>query len=182
MTMLPDMAIVNLMSRQSGMPTVYVPSDRIDRYGDIKPQQIQPASLDVRLYHEFISYESGGTYPGQIWPDGLLIIEPGACVLASIVERLDMRADNLAARVEGKSSWARQFLTVHSAGFIDPGFRGDITLELKNDGPRSIKLPAGVVIAQLSFHLLSAPATRLYGEAGLGSHYQGQMGPTEALT
>jgi dCTP deaminase len=100
-------------------------------------------------------------------------------VLASLVERFVV-PDDLVARVEGKSSWARRFLTVHSAGFIDPGFRGDITMELKNDGGLVLELRPGMVIAQVSFQQMTGPAARPYGTRGLGSHYQGQSGATAA--
>jgi dCTP deaminase len=88
--------------------------------------------------------------------------------------------DNVVARVEGKSSLARIFLTVHSAGFIDPGFRGDVTLELKNDGMVPLRLVPGMLIAQISFQTLDAPALRPYGHEGLNSHYQGQRGPRQS--
>jgi dCTP deaminase len=101
-------------------------------------------------------------------------------VLASLVEAVGIWND-VVARVEGKSSWARHFLTVHSAGFIDPGFQGDITLELKNDGQQELYLEPGVFIAQISFQWLAAPAKRPYGTEGLDSHYQYQKGPTPAL-
>ena len=159
------------------LPLVWVPKEREERFGFITSSQVQPASLDVRLGPEFIGHPSGAqSYIGE---DCAYKLMPGDCVLASLVESVAI-PDNVAARVEGKSSWARQFLTVHSAGFIDPGFQGDITLELKNDGKRPLTLTPGDLIAQLSFHWLAAPAARPYGTDGLGSHYQHQKGPTEA--
>jgi dCTP deaminase len=156
-------------------PIAYVPDMRRKRYGgDIDPSQVQPASLDVRLSHDLILHPSGTL----IRLDGVgHQLAPGECILGSTVERF-MIPDNVVARVEGKSSWAREFLTVHSAGFVDPGFKGDITLELKNDGHKWLTLRAGMMIAQVSFQSLSAPAMRPYGSEGIGSHYQGQWGAT----
>jgi dCTP deaminase len=153
---------------------VYVPRDRYDQFGPIQDSQIQPASLDVRLSDHFITHPEGARVfaTNEFWT-----LQPGDCILGSIVERFRL-ADNEVARVEGKSSWARHFLTVHSAGFIDPGFHGDITLELKNDGHHEIELRPGAVIAQVSFQLLVAPAVRPYGSRGLNSHYQGQRNTT----
>lgn len=184
--MLPDRAIVEMIwpSQLHVTPTVFVPKQKAVEFGDITHDQVQPASLDVRLNSEIVLHKTGERiYMGHDVSngDGWMLM-PGDCILGSLLERLDMRADNVAARIEGKSTWARKFLTVHSAGFIDPGFAGDITLELKNDGQLPIWLFPGVRIAQISFHFLSAPASRLYGEKELNSHYQGQMGTTEAWT
>lgn len=179
MTMFPDKAIREAVwPTNAAHPNVFVPGDRAQRFGPIAEEQIQPASLDVRLGSDFVSHPWGERY--EIHEGQFYTLRPGKCVLGSLVERLDMRADNVAARIEGKSTWARRFLTVHSAGFIDPGFTGDVTLELKNDGEIDIRLWPGVLIAQISFHFLAAPAERLYGEKGLYSHYQGQLGTTEA--
>jgi dCTP deaminase len=175
--MLPDRAIRKMVwPPNDAAPAIFVPFDRLERFGPISDSQIQPASLDVRLGPDFIEHPSGSRHRYE----DAIHIQPGECLLASLVERLDMRSDNVAARIEGKSSWARRFLTVHSAGFIDPGFTGDVTLELKNDGKQPLRLPIGCMIAQISFHFLAAPAERLYGEKGLHSHYQGQIGTTEA--
>lgn len=158
----------------------YVPVDRIGVYGEISRQQVQPASLDVRLSGHFINpfaEEPGEMETATLDPNFIYVLGPGDCLLASLVERVRIPSDAL-ARVEGKSTWARQFLTVHSAGFIDPGFHGDVTLELKNDGKMPLSLRPGVPIAQISFCDLAAPALRPYGSEGLGSHYQGQTGAT----
>jgi dCTP deaminase len=98
-----------------------------------------------------------------------------------LLERVQIPND-VVARIEGKSTWARQFLTVHSAGFIDPGFHGDVTLELKNDGEVPIYLFPGVAIAQMSFQYLSARAIRPYGTKALNSHYQSQEGVNGAIS
>lgn len=171
---LPDHAIRRRLRRDA--PIAWVPAAR-EEFGPIEDSQIQPASLDVRLGAEFIDHRTGEKVMVE-GPDKLTL-HPGACVLASLVERFSIPYD-LVARVEGKSSWARKFLTVHSAGFIDPGFQGDITMELKNDGGLMLELRPGMVIAQVSFQTMLAPAERPYGSAGLGSHYQGQVGTTAA--
>ncbi len=156
-------------------PVAYVPDDRYNRWGPIRDRQIQPASLDVRLGENFILHPSGEVADlDELFGFTLL---PGECVLANLLERLNLPSD-LAARVEGKSTWAREFLTIHSAGFVDPGFKGDITLELKNDGRNVLMLKPGDIIGQISFHPLVAPAQRPYGSPGLQSHYQGQEGAT----
>jgi dCTP deaminase len=179
MTMWHDKLIFEAINveRSDVMPLVFVTQERQERFGAMDSSQVQPASLDVRLGPEFITHPEGS----RIIPagDGHYALQPGECVLASLVETVAIW-DNVVARVEGKSSWARKFLTVHSAGFIDPGFQGDITLELKNDGQEVLYLEPGVRIAQLSFQWLAAPAKRPYGTEGLGSHYQYQKGPTEA--
>lgn len=176
--MFSDVMIEEMVFPTNGAkPSVFVPSKRWSRFGEsVGWAQIQPASLDVRLGETFLRHPSGEEITvaeGQAYS-----MAPGECLLASLVETVEMRMDNVAARVEGKSSWARKFLTIHTAGFVDPGFCGDITLELKNDGHARIELRPGVMIAQLSFHFLDAPARRLYGSQGLGSHYQYQKGPT----
>jgi dCTP deaminase len=137
------------------------------------PSLLQPASLDVRLGKEFLVPGSDG--PTLIGPFKL---RPYMMLLGHTLETVKV-PNNLAVRVEGKSTWGRRGLLVHlTAGFIDPGFCGEVTLELLNVGPDSIELVPGTPIAQLSFHLLSGPAWRPYGSPGLGSHYQGQTGPT----
>jgi dCTP deaminase len=154
-------------------PTVYVPDERKE-FGHIIDAQLQPASLDLRLADEFIRHPDGQRFGNA----RTYLLSPGECVLATTVERFAMSADNVVARIEGKSSLARRFLTIHAAGFIDPGFHGDITLELKNDGWKKFELRPGMLIAQVCFEFLDAPAERLYGNQELGSHYQDQEGPT----
>ena len=158
-------------------PIAYVPDDRYERWGPIMDRQIQPASLDVRLGEEFRTHPANDLAElDQFF--GLTLL-PGECVLASLLERLNL-PDSIVARVEGKSTWAREFLTIHSAGFVDPGFHGDITLELKNDGRNVLLLKPGDIIGQISFQALDAPAARPYGHPGLDSHYQGQEGTTQS--
>lgn len=133
---------------------------------------IQPASIDLRLSEEFRVDGELVTVP---WS---MVIVPGGFVLGCTLEHIALDAD-LAGRVEGKSSWGRLGLLVHAtAGFVDPGFAGQITLELYNASPTPITLHPGEPIAQLCLMPLSSPALRPYGTPGLGSRYQGQTGPT----
>lgn len=160
-----------------GPAMVETPATHVGRFGTIRDEQIQPASLDLRLGDYFIRHPDGSHFhcpEGKSYP-----LSTGECVLASTVERFDI-PNNVVARVEGKSSLARVFLTIHSAGFIDPGFKGDITLEIKNDGMIPIRLHPGMLIAQVSFQTLDAPAERPYGHEELNSHYQGQAGPRKS--
>ncbi len=141
----------------------------------------QPASVDLTLGGQFRRLNAkptGGYQELNLLPGDEIWLDPNECVLACTVERITL-PDYLVARVEGKSTWGRHFLMVHStAGFIDPGFHGQITLELKNLSPFPLRLPVGCFIAQISFSWLDSPATRPYGSPGLGSHYQGQTGAT----
>lgn len=172
---LPDAYIRTALSCSE--PWAYVPGIR-EEFGRIDDTQVQPASLDVRLGPDFTDPFTGET--GTWSPDGdPFRLRPGQCVLGNLVERFAIPAD-IVARVEGKSTWARRFLTVHSAGFVDPGFRGDLTLELKNDGHQTLELWPGTRIAQISFQMMSAAAAAPYGSPGLGSHYQHQTGATPA--
>lgn len=138
--------------------------------------RLQPASLELTIDGEiFIPGEDGKR---TLEPDIDLVLMPGDFGLASTVETVRIPTD-LVAQVNGKSSWARLGLIVHTtAGFIDPGFRGNITLELKNLGRRAIVIPQGAPICQLVFFQMTSPALRPYGSEGLGSHYQDQKGVT----
>jgi len=137
--------------------------------------QLQPASVDLTLGAEFMSPYTG-VFPAQ--SRGVFNLPAGECVLATTAERIEVPTD-LVARVEGKSSWGRRFIMVHStAGFIDPGFSGTITLELTNLSKFSQALPIGCAIAQISFQWVDQPVVRPYGTPALGSHYQDQMGVT----
>lgn len=141
------------------------------------PSRLQPASLELTLAPDFISQGRGGkvTIPGDH-----IEITNGMFVLGSTVEKVHIPRD-LVAQVNGKSSWARKGLIVHTtAGFIDPGFKGTITLEFKNVSKYSIYLPIGAPICQLVFYQMTSPAERPYGSTGLFSHYQGQDGVTPA--
>lgn len=153
------------------------------------PQAFQPSSIDLRLSEdikinpeqvgreEFIWHPLNITknYPVTGYP-----MMPGQFLLASTIEEVNIPTD-LTAQVEGKSRWGRLGLGVHkTAGYIDPGFRGQITLELENSGEFMLYLKPGAYICQIIFHQMTSPAARPYGSEGLGSHYQGQSGPTPA--
>jgi dCTP deaminase len=110
--------------------------------------------------------------------DEPFVLHPGEFVLGSTFEQITL-PDDLAGRLEGKSSLGRLGLLTHStAGFIDPGFSGHITLELSNVANLPIILWPGMKIGQLCLFRLSSPAEHPYGSAGVGSRYQGQRGPT----
>ena len=153
------------------------------------PDLIQPASLDVRLGYGLrrmlpgATLDPGGGYVGEfqaidLYDDAVHELSPGDFVLAHTLEELRI-PDDVVARLEGKSTLGRCGLRVHStAGFIDAGFHGQITLELSVDGPRRVLLRPGMRIGQLSFHRLDAPCAYPYGHDRHGSHYQGQRGAT----
>ena len=152
---------------------------------------IQPSSIDFRLDRFFRVFENH-RYPHidpaadqsdltrEVEPAGdePFILHPGEFVLGSTFEVVTLPND-LAARVEGKSSLGRLGLLTHAtAGFVDPGFSGHVTLELANVATLPIKLYPGMKIGQLCFFRLSSPAEHPYGSAKYGSRYQGQRGPT----
>ncbi len=135
---------------------------------------MQPASVDLRLGKEFLGAFGDWTDKVITASGRYYTLIPGECVLGTTVEEITLPA-NMVARVEGKSTWARKFLMVHStAGFIDPGFHGAITLELKNLSPQPIALEIGCYIAQVSFEYTDKRVLRPYGDRKLGSKYQGQ--------
>jgi dCTP deaminase len=151
---------------------------------------VQPSSVDVRVDRFFRVFRNS-RYPfidvkapmddltELVEVDGEpFILHPGEFVLGSTLERITL-PDDLVARLEGKSSLGRLGLLIHStAGFIDPGWDGHVTLELSNVANLPITIYVGMKIGQLSFVQLSEPAERPYGAAELGSKYQGQAGPT----
>jgi dCTP deaminase len=152
---------------------------------------IQPSSIDVRLdrfFRVFENHRYPHIDPAEDQPeltrmvepvdDEPFILHPGEFVLGSTYEVVTL-PDDVAARLEGKSSLGRLGLLTHStAGFIDPGFSGHVTLELANVANLPIKLWPGMKIGQLCFFRLSSPAEHPYGSAKYGSRYQGQRGPT----
>ena len=156
-----------------------------------EPAMVQPSSIDVRLDRLFRVFENH-RYPHidpaeeqseltrQVEPvgDEPFILHPGEFVLGSTYEGVTL-PDDVAARLEGKSSLGRLGLLTHStAGFIDPGFSGHVTLELSNVATLPIKLWPGMKIGQLCFFRLSSPSEHPYGASIYGSRYQGQRGPT----
>jgi len=154
------------------------------------PALLQPASIDVRLAGTFLTFNNHTHthIDPQEPPEGLtklvtvgeagFTLHPGEFVLGSTVEQITL-GSRLAARLEGKSSLGRLGLMVHAtAGFIDPGFCGNVTLELSNVATLPIRLRPDMLIGQLCVFALSSPADRPYGTPGLRSRYQGQCGPT----
>jgi dCTP deaminase len=161
---------------------------RVEPYDET---MIQPSSIDIRLDRYFRVFENH-RYPHidpaadqadltrQVEPEGdePFILHPGEFVLGSTYEVCSL-PDDIAARVEGKSSLGRLGLLTHAtAGFVDPGFSGHVTLELANVATLPIKLYPGMKIGQLCFFRLTSPAEHPYGSAKYGSRYQGQRGPT----
>ncbi len=152
---------------------------------------LQPSSVDVRLdrlFRVFENHRYPHIDPAEDQPDLTRLIEaqsgepfilhPGEFVLGATAELVTL-PDDVAARLEGKSSLGRLGLLTHStAGFIDPGFSGHVTLELSNVATMPIKLWPGMKIGQLCFFKLSSPAEHPYGSAKYSSRYQGQRGPT----
>ena len=152
---------------------------------------IQPSSIDVRMDRFFRVFNNSRythidpklqqdelTTLVDVGPDQPFVLHPGEFVLGATLEKFTLPA-NLAGRLEGKSSLGRLGLLTHStAGFIDPGFSGHITLELSNVANLPITLWPGMKVGQLALFGMSSPAETPYGAGSLGSKYQGQRGPT----
>jgi dCTP deaminase len=156
-----------------------------------EPLMVQPSSIDVRLDRFFRVFNNTkythidpqlqqDDLTTLVEPDGdePFVLHPGEFVLGSTFECVTL-PDDLAGRLEGKSSLGRLGLLTHStAGFIDPGFTGHITLELSNVANLPITLWPGMKIGQLCLFRLTSPSEHPYGSAKAGSRYQGQRGPT----
>ncbi len=155
------------------------------------PACIQPSSVDLHVDSEFRVF-ANSRYPYidvkqeqpdltelvETKPDEPFILHPGEFVLGSTLERVAL-PDDLVARLEGKSSLGRLGLLIHStAGYVDPGWNGYLTLELSNVANLPITLYPGMKIGQISFFKMSSPVDRPYGSPELGSKYQGQSEPT----
>ena len=155
------------------------------------PAMVQPSSVDVRLDRYFRLFDNH-KYPFidpadeqpeltrliEVEPNEPFILHPGEFALGSTFERVTL-PDDVAARLEGKSSLGRLGLLTHStAGFIDPGFSGHVTLELSNVATLPIKLWPGMKIGQVCYFRLTSPAENPYGSGPDGNRYQGQRGPT----
>lgn len=152
---------------------------------------IQPSSVDVCIDRYFLVFRNHDAALIDVKKDQRdlmervtvkedepFILHPGEFVLGSTLEAFRLPND-IVARLEGKSSLARLGLLIHStAGFIDPGFEGHITLELSNVATLPITLYPGMKIGQISFLAMTTPADKPYGTRGLGSKYKGQRGPT----
>ena len=153
-----------------------------------RAEQVQPASYDVLLGIDMlVPYgdeiirvgRDTPTYYKYPLPD---VLEPGQFVLCHTIEKVTFPSF-LAGKFEGKSSLGRIGLMTHvTAGFIDPGFSGQLTLEVKNVGPSPLWLEPGIPIGQIAFQLLSMPSERPYGSRGLGSHYQDSRGVVGSKT
>ena len=161
------------------------------RLDPFDPSMIQPASVDVRIdrfFRVFDNHKYAMIDPAQeqseltreiaVEPEQAYMLHPGEFVLASTYESVTL-PDDIAARLEGKSSLGRLGLLTHStAGFIDPGFTGHITLELSNVATLPVALWPGMKIGQLCFFRLSSPAEQPYGTGANLNRYLGQRGPT----
>ena len=163
---------------------------RVEPFDDT---MVQPASIDLRLgssFRVFHNHRIGAidladppknlTEHVEIDDGESFVIHPGEFVLGRTQEHVEL-PDDVVARIEGKSSLGRLGLIVHAtAGFVDPGFKGTLTLEITNLTRVPIILWPGKPIAQLSFMALDQPAERPYGHPDLGSHYHGQVEATES--
>jgi dCTP deaminase len=158
------------------------------------PEAVQPSSVDLHLDRRFRVFRNS-RYPYidvreeqpeltelvEIGGDEPFILHPGEFVLGSTLERVEL-PDDLVARLEGKSSLGRLGLLIHStAGYVDPGWEGNLTLELSNVANLPITLYDGMKIGQISFQRLSSPVEVGYGDARIGSKYRGQRDPTASL-
>lgn len=152
---------------------------------------VQPSSVDLRVAPTFRVF-ANHLYPyidprqrqenltslHKVKPDDHFILHPGEFALGATVERVRLGHD-IVARLEGKSSLGRLGLMIHStAGFVDPGFNGHLTLELSNVAQLPIAIYPGMRIGQISFYQMTTPADNPYGSGATGSRYQGQVGPT----
>ena len=155
------------------------------------PNAVQPSSIDLRVGNQFRVFKNS-RYPYidvrqpmeeltelvSTVGDDPFILHPGEFVLGTTIERVEV-PDDLVGRLEGKSSLGRLGLLIHStAGFVDPGFRGHLTLELSNVANLPITLYPGMKIGQISLFQLSSPAAHPYGSGKLSSKYLDQVGPT----
>jgi dCTP deaminase len=155
------------------------------------PGAVQPSSVDLHVDRLFRTFHNARhpyidvkkpmddlTELFEVGEDEAFILHPGEFVLGSTAERVRL-PDDLVARLEGKSSLGRLGLLIHStAGYVDPGFEGHLTLELSNVANLPITIYPGMKIGQISFFALSSAAENPYGSSAAGSKYQGQRGPT----
>ena len=154
-------------------------------------EDLQPSSIDLHLDRSFRVFRNN-RYPFidvrtpqpdltellNVADDEPFVLHPGEFVLGQTLEWVEL-PDDLVARLEGKSSLGRLGLLIHStAGYVDPGWKGKLTLELSNVAKLPIALYFGMKIGQISFFAMSSPVDRPYGSKGLGSKYQGQSEPT----
>lgn len=184
------------LSSMYGHPRVLVDTDyrRIGSHliTPFDPRRVQPASYDVTLGPRILlpraaadgkpqELDLRSMRPAELMYEGVIgamgyVLPPRGCALVSTVEAVACPADMICS-VDGKSTLGRCFLAVHvTAGFVDPGFVGNVTLELVNHGPFDFVLYPGMSIGQLRFTWLGVQAERPYGSPGLDSHYQGTVG------
>ena len=177
-----------IFSDRSIREAIEMGSIQIDPY---EPSFVQPSSVDLRVgdsFRVFVNHRYSEIDPRSpqqdltqlvVVDDGdAFMLHPGEFVLGSTLERVKLGED-IVARLEGKSSLGRLGLLIHStAGFVDPGFEGHITLELSNVATLPIAIFPGMKIGQISFYQMTTAADRPYGSTELGSKYQGQAGPT----
>lgn len=155
--------------------------------GMIRPHRAEQLDYEIHLLEDgSLDQPAVDRFDSQMHPmQGVrkwMWLQPGEFLLGTTQQRVSI-GSGFCAQVEGKSSLGRIGLSIHTtAGFIDPGFEGEITLELHNSERFPILLEAGMPIAQLVLHQLSSPCENPYGTAGLGSHYQHQTGPTPTAT
>lgn len=163
------------------------------RIAPFAAEHVQPSSVDLRLGRHFRVFEHSRythidvrapqpdlTQAIEVEEDEPFVLHPGEFALGTTLERVGL-PDDLVGRLEGKSSLGRLGLIIHStAGYIDPGFAGTITLELSNVAKLPIPLYPGMFIGQISFLTMTTPVDRPYGSPGLGSKYQDQDKPTES--
>jgi len=164
---------------------------RIDPYD---PACLQPSSVDLHLDADFRVFRNNRyafidprtsqpdlTELVSVEGDDPFILHPNEFVLGQTLEWVEL-PDDLVARLEGRSSLGRLGLLIHStAGYVDPGWKGNLTLELSNVANLPIALYSGMKIGQISFFKMSSPVERPYGSRELGSRYQGQSSPTASL-
>jgi len=157
------------------------------------PECVQPSSVDVHLGSKFLVFnkvqhtvidvrekQDNLMNQAEVKEDEPFVLHPGEFVLGSTLEKVKM-PNHIAGRIEGKSSLGRLGLLIHStAGYIDPGFEGNLTLELSNVSPLPIKLFSGMKIGQVSFMHMSTEVENPYGSEKLKSKYQGNEGPEQS--
>lgn len=140
--------------------------------------QLQPGSFDIRLGPEYTNEHTDETFDARERDDEMLVFEPNTLYLAHTLETITM-PDDLCAQVSGRSTIGREGAMIHiTAGWIDAGFEGDITLEVYLVANETLEIPHGARIGQIVFHEMDRPAQIPYGEKD-DSKYQGQEGPTE---
>jgi dCTP deaminase len=166
---------VSVLSDRDIRAALEAGSVRIEPYD---AQDLQPSSVDLHLDRSFRVDQPDLTELLSVEDDEPFILHPGEFVLGQTLEWVEL-PDDLVARLEGRSSLGRLGLLIHStAGYVDPGWKGNLTLELSNVANLPIALYYGMRIGQISFFRMSSPVERPYGSPELRSRYQGQKEPT----